>query len=231
MNADPQDATEMEDIKPSVALLNLQSERPRSTWNEHLTEVARTSYRDFLIKIFAEINYGGVSSNRHFYFEPIIMLDPKSVSTIASPICHQQKLVPFTLQMWDQHLVSKVQKCLSNIFTGVRKENIHIMPYEEVQIVIKEQQSGSLEYPFWLMAEATPYDRQNENLVFYLITDSTSTATTLASNLRRNPDVTLRNYPLQLQCKGLALQNPTGGMVRPSFTFNIISLPPSGINL
>jgi len=194
-----------------------------STWKEHLIEVARAKFRDFLIPIYGEINYDGRNSNRRFYFEPIVMLDPQSVLPVTYGLL-KQKSVRFSILMWNGVLLSQVQKSLSSIFTGVRKENICAMPYEEVQL-----QADLVGHPFSLMEKPPAYDRQNENLVCYVLCDSPSTAATLASDLRHNPDFSLQNLPLQLECKGLVLRN-SAGMERPSFTFNVAALiPPTGI--
>ena len=248
MNGDSHEngSTEMQDVKSSaydgLPEGNLPKKRPRSnspesmtspspesftipkssTWNEHLVEVARAKYRDFVIPIYGEINFDGRNSNRRFYFEPLVMLDPQSVVPVSYGLL-KQKSVRFTIQMWNEFLNSQVQKSLSNIFTGVRKENICVMPYEEVQL-----QADLVGHPFSLMEKPTAYNRQNENLVFYVICDSPSTAATLASDLRHNPDFSLQNLPLQLECRGLVLRN-SSGMERPSFTFDVAALPPTGM--
>ncbi len=99
-----------------------------STWNEHLDliEVARAKYKDFLIPIYGEINYNGCNSKRRFYFEPIVMLDPQSVVPVTYGHL-KLKTVRFSIQMWYDLLNSQVQKSLSSIFTGVRKENIRLI--------------------------------------------------------------------------------------------------------
>ena len=249
MNGDSHEngSTEMQDVKLSAVVdglldQNLPEKRPQSnspdpsmtspspevstipkssTWNEHLVEVARAKYRDFVIPIYGEINFDGRNSNRRFYFEPLVMLDPQSVVPISYGLL-KQKSVRFSIQMWNEFLSSQVQKCLSNTFTGVRKENICVMPYEEVQL-----QADLVGHPFSLMEKPTAYNRQNENLVFYVICDSPSTAATLASDLRHNPDFSLKNLPLQLECRGLILRN-SAGMERPSFMLNVTTIPSTG---
>ena len=46
----------------------------------------------------------------------------------------------------------------------------------------------------------------------------------MAEDFRHNPEFSLRNFPLEPNCKELALRNATE-MNRPSFTFNVSTFP------
>jgi len=200
------------------------SQMDQSTWNDHLIEVARTRYRDYLISIYAETTYGGKDSNRRYYFEPLVIFNPSSVVWESHGIL-KQNFVRFSIQMWNAELHSKVLDCLSNTFVGVREENVNVMPYEEVQLSFSKVNPLQ---SFRVMNEPVLYVRQNEALDFYFLCDLPDAAETLADDFRHNPEFSLRNFPLKLNCKGLALRNATD-MDRPSFTFNVSTFPP-GIN-
>ena len=237
--------SEPEDVKPPVGLLDRNlHKRPRSSsqtnshpeeassnptlqskWRDQLTEIAKTNYRGLIIKIFSEKNYGDKDSQRRFYFEPVALLDPQSIVS-ESHVLLKQDFVRFTIRMWNEELQSKVKSCLKSILTGVKLENISVMPYEEVQLSFKK---GFALQPFRLLEEETSYERQNESLDYYFICDSLTTATTVARDFRLHPDFSLKNFPLQLTCKGLVLPNTaelSASMNRPSFTFNVSTLPP-----
>ncbi len=236
---------EPEDVKPSVGLLESHlQKRPhsssqthshnikastnptQSTWKDHLTEIAKINYCGLTIKIFAETNYGKSDSQRRFYFEPAVLLDPQSFASESHGLL-KQDYVRFTIRMWNEELQSKVKSCLKSILTGVKMENISVMPYEDVQLSFKK---GFAFQPFRLLEEreTASYERQNESLDFYFLCDSLSTATTLAKDFRLHPNFSLKNFPLQLVCKGLVLRNTaelSASMDRPSFTFNVSTLP------
>jgi len=83
------------------------SQLDQSTWNDHLIEVARTRYRDYLISIYAETTYGGKDSNRRYYFEPLVIFNPSSVVWESHGILYQN-FVRFSIQMWNAELHFKV---------------------------------------------------------------------------------------------------------------------------
>lgn len=195
-----------------------------TTWREHLIELAKIRYRDFLITIFAESTCVEKDASRRYYFEPIALLDPQSVVCQSHGLLHQD-YVHFTIQMWNSQLHSKVLKYLQTNFSGVREENVSIMPYEKIQLSFTE--TGPV-HSFEVMTKPTSYERQNESLDFYFLCDSLSTATTLARDFRLHPNFSLKSFPLQLQCRGLVLRNSTKLlelMDRPSFTFNVSTFP------
>ncbi len=199
---------------PAEATVN----RP-SNWTDHLVEVAKTSYRGFIITIYGEADHEGLSNgNRRFYFEPLVLLDPSSIVS-ESHVLLKKDFVRFSVQMWTADLRSKVHSTLMSLnHADVREENVHVMPYEEVQLKL----NCSL-LSFMLMKEPTFYSRMNENLDFYFLCDSPETAVTLAQDFRRNPEFSLKSFRLQMECKGLTLRNPV--LERPYFVFNVSSLP------
>lgn len=199
---------------PAEATVN----RP-SKWTDQLVEVAKTSFRGFIITIYAEADHESLSNgNRRFYFEPLVLLDPSSIVS-ESHVLLKKDFVRFSVQMWTADLRSKVHSTLMSLnHADVREENVHVMPYEEVQLKL----NCSL-LSFMLMKEPTFYSRMNENLDFYFLCDSPETAVTLAQDFRQNPEFSLKSFRLQMECKGLTLRNPV--LERPYFVFNVSSLP------
>jgi len=139
--------------------------------------------------------------------------------------------------MWDQELRSKVLERLRSLPSlkdeEIKEEDVHIMSYEEVQLIFKPDKNVRHE-SIKLMKQPTPYyPRLSETLDFYLLCDSSSTAHSLAEDLHQDPEFCLRNLQLVLECRGLvlfdsAVQSLTTDRAqssRPIFFFNLFTLP------
>ena len=195
-----------------------------------VSEVAELSYQGFTIKIFSEVTSGKINNSPLFFFEPIVVLDLKSV-VIQSQELFEEDVVRFTIQMWTLEIRSKVLELLRIASPEIQEKDVRVMPYEDVQLVCNP---GSIHHSIKIMEEAIPYNRMNEKLDFFLLCDSPSTAKRLSENLRHYPEFVVRKWQLALECRGLVL-NPVGKtddkssiMDRPSSKFVVSILPTVG---
>lgn len=186
-----------------------------------LFEVAKVKYRDLLIRIFSD---SLESSRRQFFFEPLVLLDPKSIVSKSHGSLNQN-FIQITIQMWNEQVRSKVLERLRSLPTfqnvKIEEEDICVMPFEEVQLVCRKP--GGISPSIRLQDEPKSYFRYNQNLDFYLICDAASSASVLADDFRQNPEFTLNGWQLKLQCSGLSTKTVTvpAGSEPPAFLFNI----------
>ena len=122
--------------------------------------------------------------------------------------------------MWNQDLRSKVLErlrslpSLSNVI--IHEDDVCVMPYEEVQLICDP--GTGLDDSIKLMDRPTSYLRFPESLDFYLLCDSLSVANSLVGDIRQNPEFTLSNLQLKLECRrGLVMEE--------SQKFNVSVLP------
>jgi len=200
---------------------------------QQITEVAKLNFREMSVKIFTNSSSEKQKNNSpRFFFEPIVMLDPKSV-IIQSQELFKEEVVRFTIQMWTPEIRSKVLDRLRLKNLKFEEDDVTVMPYDEVQLVYKP---GSIHPSIKIMEEATPYHRLNEKLDFFLLCDSPSTAKGLAENLRNFPEFVVRKWQLALECRGLALDPLITDCEaiqkeRPIFKLFVSSLPPTQSSL
>lgn len=185
--------------------------------HQQITEITKVSYRDYFVRVYTDSKKPG-----RFYFDPIVQLDPKSIVQESHALL-KQEIVRFTLQIWSQELRFKVLHRLRHLFNAnIQEDDVHVMPYEELQLVSK---SGSMnQESFKLMDRPKSYFRLNENISFYFLCDSSSTANTLAGDFRRNTEFILENWELFLKCKRFS-NNP-----EELFTFNVSTFPAGKLN-
>lgn len=185
--------------------------------HQQIIEITKVSYRDYFVRIYTDSKKPG-----RFYFDPIVQLDPKSIVHESHALL-KQEIVRFTLQMWNEDLRSKVLRRLRHLFNvNIQEDDVHVMPYEELQLISK---SGSMnQESFKLMDRPKSYFRLNENISFYFLCDSFSTANTLAGDFRRNTEFILENWELSLKCKRFS-NNP-----EEMFTFNVSTFPAGNLN-
>lgn len=199
----------------------------KSNNGNRIVEITKVSYKKLLIGIFTDSDNEVNNSARRFYFEPIVILDPKGIFNESEGFL-KRDFVRFTIQMWNQELRSKVLERLLTIPTligsnKIQEEDVCVMPYEEVQLVFK---AGSIHSSFQVTNEPISYLRSRENLDFYFLCDLNSTAKSLAENFRRNPEFMLKSWQMKLECRGLALMatdDTTSIKPRWSFSINVIS--------
>jgi len=173
------------------------------------------------------------SQPRLFYFEPLVLLNPKSIIK-KSHGSFQRDYIQITIQMWNEKVRSKVLerlRCLEslqNVKFG--EDDICVMPFEDVQLV---GTSGSLPHFISLNDKPTSYLRSNQNLDFFLFCNEPSSANTLAHDFRQNLEFTLAEWQLKLECRGLAIESGIAhagstSLKRPVLTFDI-SISPNKI--
>lgn len=195
-------------------------------------EIAKVRYRHLLVKIFS----GSSDSNpRQFFFEPLVLLDPKSIVS-RSHGSFNQNFIRFTLQMWNEDLRSKVLERLRSLESlgdvKIGEEDVCVMPFKEVQLVCRP--NGISQY-IRLVDQPTSYLRSNENLDFYLLCDVLSSSVdVLAKDFRQNTEFTLNGWQLKLECRGLSIKSgasPAGSALSeyPTFSFNITVNPNESI--
>jgi len=130
--------------------------------------------------------------------------------------------------MWNEDVCSKVLerlrslKSLNNL--EIEDDDVCVMPFEEVRLVCK---SGSLPKSISLTAKPISFLRSNEQLDFCLLCDASSSAYSLAHDFRQNPEFTLNEWQLELECRGISTEygTATAGLKRPTFSFNISIQP------
>ncbi len=191
-------------------------------------EVAKVRFRDLLIRIFSD----SLDSNRRqFFFEPLVLLDPKSIVS-KSQGSLKLNFIQITIQMWNEEVRSKVLERLRSLPTlqsvQIEEEDVCVMPFEEVQLVCRK--AGGISPSIRLLDEPTSYLRYNQKLDFYLLcdgSDAPSSASVLANDFRQAPEFTLKGWQLKLECRGLSVKTGTvpAGSKPPTFLFNISVYP------
>lgn len=197
-----------------------------------LFQVGKVKYHDLLVRIFSD---SLDKSQRQFFFEPLVLLDPTSIVSKAHGF-FKQDFICFTVLMWNEELRAKVLERLRSLESlqnvKIGEEDVCVMPYDEVQLAFK---SGSVPKSIMLMDQPTSYLRCNEQLDFYLLCDLSSASNALAEDFRKYPEFTLKTWKLSMECRGLAIQSgsslsePTSfktHLKRPGFSFNV-SVHPS----
>ncbi len=195
--------------------------------NQKLIQIGKVTYHDSLIGIFTD---SSEKNPPRFFFEPIVLLVPNSISCQTNEL-FKQNVVRCSIKMWDSELRSKVLQrvqSMPNFKTlKIHKEDIYVMPYQDVQLVLKP--GSSMDQSIQLMEDQqllSFHPRFNKMLDFYFICDSPSTATTLVENFKKYPGFILRKWKLALECRGLVLENNAGEPSKsPVVTINVSTLP------
>ena len=199
-----------------------------------LFQIARMKFRDQLVKIFSDSLLE--KNPRQFFFEPLVLLDPKTIVIKHHSLgSFKQDFIQITIQMWNEELRSKVlerlrsMKTLNNV--EIEEEDVCVLPFKEAQLVLK---SGSIPPSIRLTGKPTSYLRSNENLEFYLLCNEPYSADVVAHEFRRNPEFTLNDWQIELDCRGLSidfginLPTELTSLKHFSFSFNI-SIHPKAI--
>ncbi len=202
---------------------------PNSTQHQHqVVQVTKVSYKNFIITVFTD---SVEKSPRQFYFQPLVLLDPKSVVQESNTFL-KEEFVRFSVQMWNQELRSKVLEGLRSLPSMskvmIREDDVYIMPFKKVRLIFK--QSSVHHKSIQLAQQPSAYILLNETLDFYLRCDTSSTAGVLAEDLRNNPGSTLNGLQLALECRDLVLDPVKTEAVphkRPMFIFSIATAPGS----
>jgi len=156
-----------------------------------------------------------------FFFDPVVILDPKTIVSESHEFLKKNS-VRFTVQMWNQVIRSKVLarlKALPSLADlKIGEDDIHVMPYVEVQLVYK---ADSLPQSIQLTDQQKPYLQLNKSLDFQIQCDSSYLAAALAKDFQLNPKMILDSWELALECRGLALGNGANPLVTVPRTLSI----------
>lgn len=191
------------------------------TVKERLVEVAQVN-RNFFIKIFTDTFY----PRRRFFFEPIVQMDRKQI-VIEGCDLFQQDVLHFTVQMWNQELLSLVLERLRLLpelgGKKIHEDNIFFLPFEDVHLVY---QPGSIPEEIQLFNRQISYlDMQMPKFLnFYLLSNSSAAALALADDFRRNLEFSWKKWQLKLVGRGLDLDKVTSSDW-PVFSFNVYTIP------
>lgn len=164
-------------------------------------------YRNFCIRIFKETESDG------YFFEPIVVLDPKTVASQVNKTTGQA-YVRFTIQMWTEGVRAKVVEFLKRLETssgsetGVEDYNVQVMPYERVRLVMRNSTAlAAMGTWFDLPEHSTWYHQLNQSVDFYLLCDLKETADLVADDLRTDPAYSVQH--LGLECSSTKEIIPT----------------------
>ena len=142
-----------------------------------LVQVLSMPYRDLRVCIFKKTS----EDVDLFYYEPIVSLDPKSI-TIKRASSHRFQ-VSFDVELWNSFLESQITVYLqkNGRFEPNRKFNLQVMPYEEIHLVElgSESEKEQLELP----SRPKSFLKLNKSLRFGVFCSSKETAEMVS-----NPD-------------------------------------------
>ena len=162
-------------------------------------------YGDFRVKIFKQVS----DHMENFFYEPVVVFDPKSVRAAATGSGQHQ--VRFRVQMWDGEVQCNAIEWL-NGRKSLKKINedddvdVQIMPYDEVRLVMKKAaDEGGSSSTFFLPDVSTPYYTLKESLPFFLLCGSMEAAQQLVEEIKSDPESWL-DENLQLECTARTLQ-------------------------
>jgi len=206
-----------------------------------VVEIAKVSFNGFVVRIFTDIH---ISKNnvRCFYFEPVVTLDPSSIVSESNELL-KQDLVRFKIKMWDARfkikmwdaairfkVINRLRSLPSLKDVDIQDEDVHVMPYEEVQLVANPD---TVPKSIRLSNKPFLYRRLNDNIDFVLECDTPSVAESLAGNLKKNPELIINKWELALVCRGFAYSSAGSSEMtssegvekhRPTWTFNVSTL-------
>jgi len=137
--------------------------------------------------------------------------------------------------MWNLELRSKVLerlKSLPNLANmNIQEDDVCVIPFEEVKLLCDPSKSHF--NTIKVSDRPVSYLRSQESLDFYLICDSSSSAQVVQDVFRRNPEFTLSNLQLELECKGLCFGAASTNLFtlqinRPTFKFKLEIAPRQG---
>ena len=196
-----------------------------------LTQIAKVKYLNFLVGIFTDSSEWNPS---RFFFQPVVLLDPE-ITVHQTQGLLKQDYLRLTIQMWNLELRSKVLERLKSLPNfanlNIQEDDVCVMPFEEVKLLYDP--SKSLSNSFKMTDRPVSYLRSQESIDFYLICDSSSAAQALADEFRLNPEFTLSNLQLELECKGLCFGAASTNLLTPeinraTFKFKVEISPLQG---
>ena len=153
-----------------------------------LTSSGSMPYRGFRVGLFVK----KVGDTFWIYYEPIAVLDPKSI--VVERLSANQFQVNFDLEMWNATLEEQVAK-----YRQCDRKLIQVMPYEEVCLVQRDKSDGG--GAFQLPSRPTSYLQLNERLNFDVVCDSKEIAE-LVTDTKHLAKKLFRQ--LKIECRGQA---------------------------
>ena len=149
-----------------------------------LTSSGSMPYRGFRVCLYKK--------NDRIYFEPIAVLDPKSIA--VERLSADQFKVNFTLELWNANLEDQIAKYLR-----MDPKLIQVMPYEEVRLVQMDKSDGG--GAFQLPSRPTSYLQLNERLNFSVICDAKEIAELVTDTKHLAKKLSRQ---LKIECRGQA---------------------------
>ena len=148
-------------------------------------------YRHFRVNIYKQLG----EPSRYFY-EPIVLLDPKSVQSHLNKSTNQA-YVRFKIRMWDSELEEQVIHWLKRLpgCQDVQDFCVQAMPYEEIRLVRTGDNVTAAAYR--LPKQPTPYHQLAQHLHFQLFCETKETADDVAESFRADPEISLQNLALE----------------------------------
>ena len=130
---------------------------PSSSWKtpsrmEALIPVGSMPYRNFRISIFKK------PGRNLFYYEPIVVLDPKSIDRSSGK-------VGFKIELWNIQLEQEIAKFLQEFEEFPKNSRLQVMPYEQVQLVkLSRGKRGTIGYSIY--GGPKPYLQLHQSIEF-----------------------------------------------------------------
>jgi len=138
-----------------------------------------------------------------FFFEPIVQLDPKTIVAHHYSLL-KEDVVSFTIEMWNIELRRQVLAHLRSLNVTLVEQDIHVLPFQRVRLV--HTFNANITDPLAkLVDEPKFYFRQQDNLTFYLLCNSTETANAIVRDFRQNLGFILESRDVELVGQGLIL--------------------------
>ena len=194
-----------------------------------VVQVTKVRYLDSFIRVYTD-TIRPASVARCFYHEPLVVLDRCSIQSESSELL---KRISSDSRL-KCGILTKVLERLRSLPSlkneDIYEEDVHVMPYEEVQLKVEP---GSLVSSIKLKSKPIPYIRLTESLNFQFECASSAVAVELADNLKKNPQLFLEQWELVLECRGIAFgteTKPVNGsssksvIGRPTWLFNVSTL-------
>ena len=130
-------------------------------------------YRDPSLTFAGSMRYRGIhiflyKKNDWIYYEPIAVLDPKSIS--IERLSANKFILNFDLEMWNANLKDEVANYLRDDpeFKELKYAKVQAMPYEEVRLVNIDISGGGFQLP----SQPTWYLQLDERLNFRVMCDA-----------------------------------------------------------
>ena len=156
-----------------------------------LMDIIPMRYKNFRVKISKQLG-----TPCRYYYEPVVLLNPQKIQSQINK-ANGQAYVRFPIQMWDEQIEEQVINWLKRLpgSQDVEDFSIQMMPYDEVRLVTRRDDSTSIGYH--LPKYPTPYQHLDQSLQFHLLCDSKEAADILAESFKSDPAFMLQDFALE----------------------------------